>query len=58
MFAAAAHPRKKIEQYLWPGLPAARIDKADQERTSHDPIFLSQPNASGGELQGMTAGGA
>ena len=23
-----------------------------------DPIFLSQPTASGGELQGMTAGGA
>lgn len=31
-FAAAAHSQFKIEQYLWPGLPAARIHKVDHLR--------------------------
>ena len=31
-FAAAARSQFKIEQYLWPGLPAARIHKVDHLR--------------------------
>jgi hypothetical protein len=35
MFVATAHPRIKIGQYLWPGVPAARIHKVDLQRMNH-----------------------
>jgi transposase len=39
-FAAVARSQFKIEQYLWPGLPAARIHKVDHLRFAMTLFFL------------------
>jgi len=46
-FAAVAHPRRTIGQYLWPGLPAARIDKVDHERTCDEHISIGNRRRQG-----------